>query len=429
MVVVIPARRAARILALAGAGWLAGAAHADEPRLALDEALRLAQSRSQQLVAQDAAGQAARERAIAAGTRPDPSLKAGIVNLPIDGPDRYSVTRDFMTMRAVGVAQEFTRADKLAARSARYQREAEVAAAGRTLALADLQRDTATAWLDRHFQQRLVELLAEQRAPAALQVEAADAAYRGGRGSQTDALAARSALAQLDDRIADAERELATARTRLARWVGSAPAERPLAALPALAAVHLHGQAAPALEQVLELHPELAVLRGQEAVAEAEAEMARSEQRADWSAEVMVGQRGPAYSTMLSVNLSIPLQLDQGNRQQRELAARLRVTEQLRAQREEAARAHRAETEAWLQQWQGNRQRLERYDRELLPLAAERSRAALAAYRGGPPASLGAVLDARRAEIDLRIEQLKLAQETARVWARLEFLIPREGTR
>jgi hypothetical protein len=47
---------------------------------------------------------------------PDPVLKLGLNNLPIDGPDRYSVTRDFMTMRSVGVMQELTRADKRSAR-------------------------------------------------------------------------------------------------------------------------------------------------------------------------------------------------------------------------------------------------------------------------------------------------------------------------
>jgi hypothetical protein len=50
--------------------------------------------------------------AAAAGQLPDPVLKLGLNNLPIDGPDRYSVTRDFMTMRSVGVMQELTRAEK-----------------------------------------------------------------------------------------------------------------------------------------------------------------------------------------------------------------------------------------------------------------------------------------------------------------------------
>jgi outer membrane protein TolC len=42
----------------------------------------------------------------------------------------------------------------------------------------------------------------------------------------------------------------------------------------------------------------------------------------------------------------------------------------------------------------------------LLPLATERTRAAIAAYRGNA-GTLTAVLDARRAEIDTRVERLR----------------------
>ena len=61
----------------------------------------------------------------------------------------------------------------------------------------------------------------------------------------------------------------------------------------------------------------------------------------------------------------------------------------------------------------------------LIPLAAERTRAALAAYRGGG-GTLAAVLEARRMEIDTRMERLRLEMETAALWAQLEYLIPAE---
>ena len=67
-------------------------------------------------------------------------MTAGINNLPINGPDSFSLTRDFMTMRSIGVMQQFTRGDKREARAARFDREAEAAQAGRTSALANLQR-------------------------------------------------------------------------------------------------------------------------------------------------------------------------------------------------------------------------------------------------------------------------------------------------
>jgi len=407
-------------LALFNAAAIGLNAHAQQP-LTLDGALRLAQERSRQLPAQDSAAAAAKAMAAAAGQLPDPTLKAGITNLPINGADRFSLTRDFMTMRSVGVMQEFTRGEKRKARSARFDREADVADAGRTVALANLRRDTAMAWLDRHYQQRMRELLQVQRAETALQIEAADAAYRGGRGPQADVFAARSAVAQLDDRIRQVELQITTATTRLARWIGP-DAEQALAAPPGLAQVRL---ASGDLEAHLEHHPQLALMARQEAVARAEADIAQSNKRSDWSVELMYSQRGPAYSNMVSVNVSIPLQLDQKNRQDRELSAKLATAEQMRAQREETTREHIAEARGWLQQWQSLRDRLTQYDSALIPLTTERTRAAIAAYRGGT-GMLPPVLEARRMEIDTRMERLRLEMESAGLWAQLEYLIPVE---
>ena len=387
--------------------------------LTLDQALRAAQDRSRQLVAQDSAASASREMAIAAGQRPDPTLKAGINNLPIDGPDRFSLTRDFMTMRSIGLAQEITRSDKLKARSARFDREAEAAEAARAVALADLRRDTAKAWLDRYYQERMLDLLHTQRAEAGLQIEAADAAYRGGRGSQADVFAARSAVALIDDRIRQTERQVATAKTKLVRWVG-ADANQALGTPPSVATVHLD---VAALELQLAHHPQIALMVKQEAIARADTDIAQSNKRADWSVELTVSQRGPAYSNMVSVNVSIPLQFDQKNRQDRDLAAKLALVEQLRAQREETTREHLAETLGWLQAWRSDRDRLAHYDSELIVLVAERTRAAMAAYRGGSGA-LSAVLDARRMEIETRMDRLRLETEAAALWAQLEYLIP-----
>jgi hypothetical protein len=117
--------------------------------LALDEALRIAEERSQQLHADDAAAHAAREMALSAAEAPDPVLTAGINNLPINGTDQFSLSRDFMTMRSLALSRQLTRQDKRDARAARFEREADVADANRTVALVDLQRDTARALLPR----------------------------------------------------------------------------------------------------------------------------------------------------------------------------------------------------------------------------------------------------------------------------------------
>lgn len=388
--------------------------------LTLDEALRLAQERSRQLPAQEAAARSAREMAVAAGQRPDPILTAGVNDFPVSRPNAFSLTRDAFTMRQIGVTQELTRGSKLQARAARLEREAEVAAAGRELALANLRRDTAIAWLDRYYQERVRDVLVSERDEAHLQIDASDAAYRGGRGSQSDLFAARSAVASIEDRIDQSERQIATAKTQLARWIGL-PSSEPLAAIPSLAMVDFRPDD---LDMLLAHHPELAVLQKMEDMAQADVEVARADKKPDVSVGLMYSQSGPAYSNYVSITLSVPLQWDQSNRQDRAVRAKLATLEQRRAEREETGRMHVAEDLAMWQEWQSNRGRLVRYDNSLVPLAAERTRAAVAAYRGAS-ASLGAVLESRRGEIDIRLERLRLEMETARLWAKLNYLVPR----
>lgn len=393
------------------------AVSAQSAPLTLDDALRMAQERSRQLPAQDAAAISAHAMAAAAGQRPDPVLKLGVDNLPVNGPDAGSLTHDFMTMRTVGVSQELTRQDKLQARSRRFEREAEVALASRDLVLANLRRDTALAWLDRYYGERMRDLLASQREEARLQVEAAEASYRGGRGTQADVYAARTAVAQLDDRMAQAEAQLAMATTQLARWIGEA-ASQPLAPSPTMTATHLDPAT---LEVQLAHHPELAVMSRQAQMAQADVDIARANKRADWSVEVAYSQRGPGYSNMVSIGLSVPLQWDQKNRQDREVAAKLAMVDQAQAQLDEAVREHTAEAHQLLQEWQSDQERLASYRDSLGPLAAQRTQATLAAYRGNA-GTLGTVLEARRAELDIRMERLRLEMDAARLWARLNYL-------
>ena len=124
---------------------------------------------------------------------------------------------------------------------------------------------------------------------------------------------------------------------------------------------------------------------------------------------------------MMSVGVSIPLPWDRANRQDRDVSAKLAFVDQARALREDALRAHVAEVAAMLEEWENGRERLALYADSLLPLARERTAAAVAAYRGGK-GTLADVLAARRNELDVRRDALMLERETARLWAQLNYL-------
>jgi outer membrane protein TolC len=228
-------------------------------------------------------------------------------------------------------------------------------------------------------------------------------------------------LLALDDRGSEIGRRLRVAQTMLARWTGG---EVAVAGAPDIDRIRLDPAS---LDTDLAHHPQIAVINRQEDIAQADVNLAQANRRTDWSVEVAFQQRGPAYSNMVSIGLSVPLQWDRKNRQDRELASKLALVEQTKAERDEMLREHVAETRALIVEWQSGKERVSRYAREVLPLAGERSQAVLAAYRGAK-ATLAEVLAARRNETETRMQALQLELDTARLWAQLNFLFPEGGT-
>ena len=126
---------------------------------------------------------------------------------------------------------------------------------------------------------------------------------------------------------------------------------------------------------------------------------------------------------MLSIGVRIDLPIFQSRRQDPAIASKLAMVEQTRAQAEDAKRAHFAEVKNLITDWDSARARVLRYQAVLLPLAHERTKVTLAAYGGGR-ADLMPVIEARKGEIDTRINYLLAKSELARAWAQLNFLLP-----
>jgi outer membrane protein TolC len=392
--------------------------------LGLQEAMDLAQAEQPLLVSQRAAIRAAEEAKVAAAQLPDPKLKAGVINLPVTGPDAWSLTRDFMTMRMVGVMQEFPRADKRRLRSelveiGRHQKQSELEAARRMI-----RRDVALGWLEAYYAQRAVSLVDALQRETERQIDALGVGLKAGRTSQADIIAARIELDLLKDRALQFKRQEATARAELFRWLGS-EAERPIAPeAPALPQPHALDEVATRLAQ----HPHLSGFEQQVKLAEADAELARLGGKPDWSVELSYGLRGPGFSDMVTVQFGIDLPVFQKNRQLRDVAAKLATADRARALRDDNLREMQAMLKRHHAEWQAGQERLERFRSTILPQAADRVEATLAAYRAGR-GELSRVLEARRMQLDLAMQQLMVQADTAKAQAQIVFYDQQEELR
>lgn len=390
-----------------------------ETPLSLDEAIRLAEQQAPVLDARRAAVDAATEAIAPAGELPDPELIAGIDNLPVTTSDAGSLTRDFMTMRKVGVTQAFPRREKRELRVQRAHAAAEREAALLTNERLSVRESVAKAWTTRLSAERRLALLESLRPRAQAEVEAAAAALSAGRASAADGVAAQTAKATLEDRIDQAQRELTEAHAELGRWLPDA-SMRPLGGAPNWGDV---GKDPETLLSHVGRHRELLTFDAAEQAASADVALARAEKRPDWSLEVDFAQRGPRYSNMISVELRVPLPLFAANRQDPMIASKQAALAQVQAERADAQRMHAAELAKTIAIWRSAVHRTQRYEDELLPLADARADAALAAYRGGR-GDLPSVLAAFDGAVEQRIAYTALLDTLGQSWATLRFAYP-----
>lgn len=393
---------------------------ADEPVLSFDEAVALALGHAPEVTAGAQGAAAMRELEVSAGRLPDPALIVGVDNLPVEGPDAWSTTADFMTMRKIGLMQEFPSREKR--RLERERASAEVGLADAELAETRLAvaREAARAWISSATSESTLRELVRLRPEVELGATAARAGVAAGRTSTAEALAAAAAAARLETRILDLEGRARQARAELARWVG-AEAERPLGPLPALEVLPAP---VPVLLADTGRHGALLPYAARIVAAKSDLELARAERRPDWSAGLSFAKRGPGFDDMASLEFTVDLPLFARHRQTPVIAARGADLRRLEAERESGLRAHAAELRQVMIEWEQSGAQLAQYDRELLPLARERSRAALAAYRAGS-AELRFVVEAVEDEIELLVERAELADARGRAWAFLRYLEPR----
>jgi outer membrane protein TolC len=391
--------------------------------LTLDDALQLSLTRAAAVKSADASIQASRELAVKADQLPDPTLKVGIDNLPVTGADRYSTTSDFMTMRRIGIEQEWVSSDKRAARAEQAQRAVEMENATYLETIANVREQTAKAWLNVLYAQRKLSLFDQMEKNAANNFNALKATHRAAATTAEDVIQSQAMLLLAQDARKRAELEQRTAQRSLSRWTGIA-APTVADETPTLRS---HVANIPT-EELEKYHPMLLAARSAIALADADSNVAVKDSSPNWSVEASYSQRGSQYSNMVSVGISIPLTLNRERRQNRDIAEKAALGTKARMDYEETLRSLREEIENLSATIDSDKERIAFLNTNLLPAAKLQVQLAEAAYRSGT-GKLATVFAARKNLLDQQMQILELEQAAAIAWASLEYhVIPHEMT-
>jgi len=379
------------------------------------EAIDLARQSAPALRAGDAAVAGAAAARPAAATLPDPRLAAGIENLPIAGPDRWSATRDGGTMQRLALMQEVPNRAKREARQQVAEARVERERATRAVTALSVKREVALAWLGVYHAERRLALLAELRRENQLLQDTLPARIAGSQSQPADLTMARQEALAIADRGDELARELMRARAELRRWVGLR-ADDPLVGPPMLPAV-----TADAVRGGLHRHAELLAYAPMRDMVQAEMAEADADKRGDWAWEVAYNRR-PRYDDMVSFQLSFDLPWQRDRRQQPAVEAKRQEALRIEAEREEALRRHAADVDAMLADTTALEAQLTRLQGTGLALSEERVRLATASYQAGR-SDLGAVLAARAQAVDVRLRAIELEAQRDAVRVRLTTLI------
>jgi len=393
------------------------AAYAQEVPVTLDAALQAATDGSAAMGAAQASVRASSEAAVRAGQLPDPLLKAGVDNLPVTGQQKYTIGQDFMTMRRIGIEQEWVSGDKRRLRSALANDVVDRERAGYLAQLANTRQQTATAWLNAVYAKKAVSLQQELIDHMAHELDATKASYRGAKATAADVTQAQAMLAQTRDQLLKARQTLQTALIGLSRWTatpvsdvtGEPPAPQSyVSLLPP--------------EELSQVQPLLIAASRDITVADADTAVANSNRSPNWTWEVAYQQRGGAYSNMVSVGVSIPLPINRKNLQNRDAAEKAELGTRARLMYEDVQRQVEADIRAQSATLASGRERIANLTHSLLPAADQRVQLAVAAYRTGI-GSLADTFAARRAQLDAELQVLDLRRDVSQTWAQLEYQV------
>jgi outer membrane protein TolC len=360
------------------------------------------------------------EQAVVAGALPDPMLRVGLNNYPIQS---GSFTTEGMTNVGATYRQAFPRGDTRSLGNLKFSRLADAQLQEADARGKDVLAAARVAWLDLYYWSKARDLVRESRPFFEDLVTITRSLYAVGRRNQQDVLRADLELSRLDDRLIDIERQQLRARAQLGEWIGDAAERRVADKLP-------QWDVAPPLESLLAAlrgHPALQAADARIAAQDAGVELAEQRSKPGWSLDVGYSYRdgalpnGDPRSDFITVGVTVDLPFFSRQSVDSTLSAALQDRSAARADRERLLRSLESRLTAEYARWQELSRRLALYEERILVQASDHAQAALLAYQN----DRGNFADVMRGYIDdlnTRIDYVRLNVEREQAYAVLANL-------
>ena len=411
-----------RHLGIAAASLLLGGvalARPDVPlTLAETETLALQAEPGQQALQARAA--ALEAQAVVAGELPDPMLRLGLNNFPIES---GGFSTEGMTNFGVGLRQAFPAGDTRSLSARRFELMAIGVQQNADVRARNVLTAARSSWLELYYWHSAHDLVNSSRPLFEDLATITRSLYAVGRKSQQDVLRAELELSRLDDRLIEIERQQAGFRAMLGEWIGTESVRKPARKLP-------DWPAPPAIESLQQAVLEHPRVRAAEADIEARGagvELAEQRSKPSWAIDFGYSYRegnlpsGQPRSDMVTLGVTVGLPFFSRKSVDSTLSAALQEQTAARAAREQVVRELRRQLDAEYARWHDLTRRLALYDERILKQASIHAEASLLAYQNDR-ADFAEVMRAYINDLNTRTDYVRLQVERAQSFAMLANL-------
>lgn len=368
-----------------------------------------------------ASSRAFEEESIADNTLPDPKLRLGMFNLPID---TFSITQEPTTQLRLGVQQAFPKGDSL-----EYKQQRSRWLSKSSLAQADdenlkIIRDLRESYLNLYYEIEAEKVINDSRSLFESLVKITEAHYAAGRVKQQDVLRADLELSRLDDRQVKILGMQDEYRAMLAQWIGESAYEAIDDKFPAL----------PDLPEVIDIntmlttHPAIDMETSKVSASESMISMAKQNYSPGVNAFVEYRKRfgdnpnGSDRADMLAAMITLDIPLFTAKRQDKQVAAAIEKSTAAKYQRDNKLRVLKRmfDKDQAAYERLGEREKL--YSEKLTLSAKNNAKASLRAYQSGVT-EFTTLMRSRITELNVKLAELRVRVDRARAQARLLYIM------
>jgi len=362
------------------------------------------------------------EKSVADAQLPDPQLRFGLLNFPVD---TFKRDQEPMTQIQLGVQQKFPRGDSLNIKSQRTLVDArtnEYRARNRETML---QKQVRLNWLELYYWLRAEEVITKNRALFEQLVEVTQYHYGAGRSNQQDVIRAQLELSRLDDRLIDIKTSQEKSSAELAVLTGRKmdaiilPDELPHIS-DDFNLEMLHAQ--------LLSHPMMQVAKSQVEVSNKNVALAREAYKPGWMLGVNYGARdgqnlnGSERADFLSIGITVDVPLFREKRQDRKLKASQYTLGASKQMLDQQYLQLKQMLDKDYVDWKRLDERHRFYLDKLIPQAEQNSEASLFAYQNDRT-DFPTLMRARITALETHLKSIRINVDRVKAQARVLYYV------